>query len=179
MGGGAVTTPVELTAHILGRMQDALNVAGRPVKVAQIAVGAFVLPDCCQGVLTVAIERSYLSTAPFPTEPDPYRPCNPPYMAHEILVRVDRCIPLPTGMSTVPDPAKMQAAYDGLYTDSQVVWNTWRTPEMRVLGDGYDELEIAKPASQEYPGEEGGCIAVETRFIVGTLAALWCPETAG
>ena len=168
-------TGYEMASTVLAHVQDALAAADRPVAGTMVAVGAMVVDNPCGGMLSVAVERVYRTTLPWPNEAVTDDECGSNPIAVELVVRVDRCVPIAAGpRATPPPPAQVEAAYRGLLTDGAVVWNALTGDG--VLGDdGFgDAAWVRGPVSQDFIGAEGGSIAVETRVTLGVEQDEWC-----
>lgn len=65
--------------------------------------------DCCDGQLTVAIDRIFNSTD-FPAEETDFSPCGVGLTSTDITIRMLRCSPTPTGENIVPTCEQLDAA---------------------------------------------------------------------
>lgn len=172
-----MTTSYDVASAVLAQVQDALVAAERPVGQTAVAVGGMIVDDPCAGKLTVAVERVFRSTTPWPTEAITDDECGGNPIGVELLVRVDRCIPVGvTSRGSVPAATATAAeqAHRGLMTDAAVVWNT--LAGVAILGDdGFGDVEWVRGSlNQVFVGAEGGGIAVETRVTYGVDSSEWC-----
>ena len=167
-------TPYTVAAAVLATVQAALEAAERPVGRTLVAVGAFVVDDCCAGHLAVAPERVWRTTARWPDEAGADEVCGENPIAVSLLVRIDRCVPVVLDNGDPPPSAQVEAAHSGVLTDAAIIWNTLAGDD--VLGDdgtGYALWERAS-LSQDFVAAEGGCVGVETRVTFGIPAESWC-----
>lgn len=166
-------TPYSLASEVLAVVQDALETAGRPVADTLVAVGGLVMDECCDGILTVGVERVWRSIDPWPTEATGDRLCGE-HIGVNLLVRVDRCVPVPDDDGAAPLLSEQEAASVELLQDAAVVWATVVGPG--VLGaDAYGDPWYERAMVQQTFTEPlGGCAAVETRFALGVPVPVWC-----
>lgn len=158
------------SAHAVGDfllccVQDALVQNDRdPITTSYVAAGQIAWDDCC-GMLVVAPERIYRSIS-FPDEATGMEYCYDGTIAHEMLVLLVRCAPTVDSSGRAPTQAALNEAYQSLMEDAAVVWNAL------VCCDLPDDWQRAN-VSQQFTGADGGCIAVETRLIIGIPQLIW------
>ena len=169
-------TPYSVAVAVLAYVADAFATCERPIVRQMVAVGGIVIDDCCVGALTVAPERIFRTTDPFPTEATADDTCADLPIAMQLLVRVDRCIPTVDDRGRPPSPVTLEAAYAAILADAAIVWTALAS--VGVLGDdGYGDTQWVRGSlTQEFPVADGGCVAVETRIVLGIQQALWCIE---
>lgn len=148
----------DIAQWLLATSAQALDDCGRdPVSRAYVAAGEISWDDCC-GMLVVAPERVYRSEA-FPAEAPDRELCFGGVLAIEFVVLLVRCVPTVDERGRAPSAAALQAAYSELLGDAAVIYNA-------VVGPMPDYWMRATP-SQTFVGAQGGCIAVETRVVLG------------
>lgn len=162
-------------AAVLAYVQQAMIACERGPGVALVAVGGLVVDDCCAGNLIVAPERIFRTTDPFPAEAGPDSICRDSPIGIDVVVRVDRCVPVIDDRGKAPSIAAQEAAYAAVMTDAAIVWGAIVSDGF--LGDdGYgDPLWERATVGQLFAGPDGGCIGVETRLTIGIPYGLWCP----
>jgi len=129
-----------------------------------VGAGTIAWDNCC-GMLVVAPERIYRSIA-FPDEASGQEFCFDGQLAHEMVVVLVRCAPTVDDRGRAPTTQALNDAYRELLEDAAVVWNTI------VCADLPDEWSRAN-VSQTFVGADGGCIAVETRLVIGVPQVIW------
>jgi len=154
--------PYTVASVVLGAVEQALRGCDRQPVRSYVAAGSIPYDDCC-GMLVVAPERVYLS-ANFPDESPSLDLC--PFVAVEVVVLLQRCVPVVSERGRAPSPATLDAAYATLLGDSAVIWNALTS---------FDEWDVAN-LSQAWSGAEGGCIGIETRLTVGLDRSGWCVD---
>lgn len=170
-------TPYTVCALVLAYVEGELADASRPVGQTLVAVGAATIDDCCTGSLIVAPERIFQTTDPFPTELG-FRagasPCEDAPIGMDVLIRVDRCVPVMDDKGNAPSNAAEEQAYNDLLIDAALVWKA--ITSTAFLGDdGFgDPVWQRANISQQFIGAEGGCVAVETRVTLGVGQTGWC-----
>lgn len=172
-------TPYTVCALVLAYVQDALKRAGREVGIATVAAGVLVIDDCCQGALIVAPDRIWRTTEVFPAEAAIDGRCFENPIAVDLLVRVERCVPVLDDAGRAPAIAAQEEAYAAILHDAALVWSV--LSGRQILGDDPDDsgepLWERGNISQVFVGAEGGCVGVETRVTFGVGLSGWClPE---
>lgn len=163
-------TPYTVAAAVLATVEAALIACSRPVKVALVAAGSIVVDDCCAGQLTVAVERQYRTIAPFPTEAGPDDDCRGHRIGLDLVVRVDRCVPVLTNAGKAPAASAQEEADKGIYTDAAIVWGA--VVSDALVGEWWERANVVTT----YTPAEGGCKGSETRFTLGIPSAGWCVD---
>lgn len=148
----------DVAEWLLNTSHQALTDCGRePISRAYVAAGEIAWDDCC-GMLVVAPERVYRSDE-FPTEAANRELCFGGIIAIQYVVLLVRCAPTVDDRGRAPSAADLQAAYTNLLGDAAVIYNA-------IVGPMPDYWMRATPA-QTFVGAQGGCIAVETRVVIG------------
>lgn len=171
-----IQDPFTICAMVLAVVEDALRSCGIEVGSTNIATGAIIVDDCCPGLLTVAPERVFRTTDPFPTEAFDDGQCDGRPIAVDLVVRVDRCTPTIGDDGAPPSFDDQAASTREVLTDAAVIWNALAS--VLLLGDdghGGTLLERAN-LNQIFTPPQGGCIGTETRVTLGVPADLWCPD---
>lgn len=164
-----VETPYTVAASVLAFVQNALDAAERPVAKTLVAVGGFVVDDCCAGHLAVAPERIWRTGRRWPEEASADDTCGDNPIAVDLVVRLDRCVPVVQTNGNPPDAAKVEAAHAVILGDAAIIWNALASAD--ILDP--DEWERAN-LNQQFLPAEGGCLAIETRVTFGVPSDLWC-----
>jgi len=128
-----------------------------PISLTYVGSGAIAWDDCC-GTLVVVPERIYRSTS-FPTEDTDEVICFDGLIAIELSVLLLRCVPVVDERGRPPSQNALETAYADLLGDAAVIYNA-------LTSQFPDYWERTNPA-QTFIGAQGGCIGVETRFIIG------------
>lgn len=153
---------------ILGGVLGDLEACDRPaVSRAIVAAGQVAWDDCC-GQLVVGPERVYRSSE-FPVEDATDEICEGGWIAVSIVVLLVRCVPTVNERGEAPSAAAMNAAYASLLRDAAVVW---RSVGVKKLPHDWRRALVA----QEFVGEQGACVGVETRLTIGLDDLDWCVE---
>lgn len=154
----------DVAEWLLTTVETALDDCGRdPINLRYVAAGSIAWDDCC-GMLVVAPERTYRSVT-FPAPATDEELCFGGYLAIEFLVLLVRCIPTVDDRGRAPTQAQLQAAYTELLEDAAVVYNACVAP--------LPDYMVRSSVTQSFGGAEGGCISVETRFIIGLEQTEW------
>jgi hypothetical protein len=143
---------------VLGTVEDALNLAGRPVAESFVGAGIVAWDDCCGGLLSVVPERVY-RTVTFPDEFNAIEQCFGGFIVINLAVFLLRCVPTVDDRMAAPTAEAKDDAYRALLDDGAIVWGAVAGP----LGDGWERAGIG----QLFAGDQGGCVSVETRFVLG------------
>lgn len=162
-------TPYTVAAAVLATVEAALIACQRPVAVALVAAGSIVVDDCCAGQLTVAVERTYRTTSPFPTEAGADDDCRGERIGLDIVARVDRCVPVLDNAGKAPSAEAQEQADVGIYLDAAIVWGA--VVSDALVGEWWERANVV----QTYTPAEGGCKGSETRFSLGIPSRDWCP----
>jgi hypothetical protein len=128
-----------------------------PISLTYVGSGAIAWDDCC-GTLVVVPERIYRSTS-FPAEDTDEVICFDGLIAIELSVLLLRCVPVVDERGRPPSQNALETAYADLLGDAAVIYNA-------LTSQFPDYWERTNPA-QTFIGAQGGCIGVETRFIIG------------
>ena len=128
-----------------------------PISLTYVGSGAIAWDDCC-GTLVVVPERIYRSTS-FPAEDTDEVICFDGLIAIELSVLLLRCVPVVDERGRAPSQNALETAYADLLGDAAVIYNA-------LTSQFPDYWERTNPA-QTFIGAQGGCIGVETRFIIG------------
>lgn len=130
-----------------------------------VAAGLVAWDDCC-GMLVAAPERVF-RTARFPTEGPDENGCFDGLIAVNVVVVLVRCVPVLDDLGNPPTVVELNAAYLALLNEAAVVWN--------ALSGSWPSEWVTSGLQQSYTGAEGGCIAAETRIIIGVPQEQFCP----
>lgn len=148
------------------RCKEALEDCGsEPITMSFVAAGLVSWDSCC-GTLVAAPERVY-RYAVWPVEGQTDDDCETGFLAVDVVVLLLRCIPTVDDRGNPPPVTAMKAAYDRVVLDAATIWNA-------VTGE-LPEGWVRASVSQQFVGDEGGCIGVETRFSIGLSQESWCP----
>lgn len=164
-----VETPYTVAASVLAFVQNALDEAERPVGKTLVAVGGFVVDDCCSGHLAVAPERVWRTSGRWPEEAGADDHCDGNPIAVDLVVRLDRCVPVVQTNGQPPDSAAVEAAHAAILGDAATIWNALASAEI-IDPDEWERANL----SQQFLPADGGCVAVETRVTYGVPSELWC-----
>jgi hypothetical protein len=168
-------SPQSVAAAVLAHVETALETAGHPVGVSMVAVGAFALDECCEGVLVVAPERVYRTIDPFPTEfTGNELLCSQYPIAVDLTVFLANCVPVVDDAGNPPSVQASEEASAYLMAGAAIVWSALASPAL--LGDdGYgDPLWERAGMSQDFVGPAGGCLGVAPRVTLGINQWAWC-----
>lgn len=161
-----IYTTAQVNEALLDLACRALERAGcEPLTRSYRSVGMVAWDDC--GQLTVGSERIYRSIE-FPNEYFGPEYCFAGFIALQTLIVLTRCVPVPDDLGEPPAADDVAAAHAVLEHDAAVLWNV----ASGALPDG--EWERAA-LSQSYVGNQGGIVAIETRFTLGLDSDSWCP----
>jgi hypothetical protein len=149
---------------------NALTAAGAPaITTTYSGIGIVAADDCC-GSLIVTPERTYRSND-FPNEYAGPDDCMAPWIVEQMLVTLVRCVPTLDDRLNAPTAAALQEAHTSILADKYTIWET-------VKGPVPDEFRWERAVyQQQMVGGEGGCMIVETRFLLGVLEEDWCPPS--
>lgn len=168
-------SPFSVCEHVLAVVRGELKKAGREPACSLVAAGGIVIDSCDGGYLVVAPERVYRARTPFPTEAtDDQSAWEAELIGVDVLVRMERCVPVLTESGAAPDVAEQEAGYRGVLEDAAVVWKAC-VGEL-ITADGWLRANV----SQLFVGPLGGCGGSETRLSLGIGMDDWCiayPET--
>lgn len=148
---------------LLGALDPVL--ADRPITTTYVGLGAVAWDDCC-GQLTVGYERQF-RYAEFPQDLVGPEYCNAGWVGLDIVATLVRCVPTPDDLGRAPTQDALQAAHSAVMDDAALVWAA-------LTGDLPDSEWERTNVVQTFVGGEGGCIAIETRFTLGTEQTEWC-----
>lgn len=169
-----MSSPFTVAAAVLACVQAGLIDAERAVGQAMVAAGGLVIDDCCVGSLIVAPERVFRTMEPFPTEASADQVCEGSPIAVDLVVRVDRCVPVLSDTGQPPSVADQEAAFCALLADAAVVWNVLAGRDVLGSDAAGDPAWERASLSQLFVGAEGGCVGVETRVTFGVPSYDWC-----
>lgn len=162
----ALTSAVEVCELWRARCLAALEACGTaPITMTYTAAGIITWDDCC-GLLVAAPERVY-RTVDFPVEGQSNDPCETGELAVDVIVVLMRCVPSVDDRGLAPKTPDLAAAYKAVIDDAATIWNAVTGP----LPDGWQRASVA----QQFVGDNGGCVGVETRFTIGLDQEGWCP----
>lgn len=149
----------------LCHVQAELRNANRDdVKRAYVGAGSVAWDDCC-GTLVVAPERVYRSQV-FPGEFVDREVCDSGWLNVDLMVMLLRCVPTVDDRGRVPSNDALDEAYKRFLEDAGIVWNALQCAQ---LPDDWEKAML----SQTFVGADGGCVAVESRMIVGVPQSKW------
>ena len=147
------------------RVEEALaNANSEPLVQSYVGLGEIAWDNCC-GTLVVAPERIYRSVE-FPNENLDEENCYAGELTLNLLVLLVRCVPVLDERGRAPSPQALDDAHRAFLRDAAVVWQTVAACD---LPEDWERTGVA----QTFVGAEGGCIAAETRLIVGLPQAKW------
>ncbi len=160
--------PYELCEWLRSAVEaDLLACGSDPVTTTYPGVGLVAWDDCC-GQLVVSPERIYRSVE-FPLEDTTDERCTGGTIAVAMVVTLVRCVPGPDDMGNAPKAAALSAAHKVVLDDAAIVWRSVSGP---LGSDEWDRAAV----SQVFVGNEGGCVAIETRVTIGIESELWCDD---
>lgn len=132
-----------------------------------VVMGEVPFDDCC-GTLVVGFDRIYRSTD-FPVEAPLREACWGGQIVVSVVVLLVRCVPVANDSGTPPSSSAADTAFRSLYDDAAIVWNA--CAEFNAVDPlRYDRAALA----QTFIGQQGGCVASRTTFLLG-LDDAWCP----
>lgn len=150
-------------AVVLARLEAC---GSEPITTSYSGVGLIAVDDCC-GQLVVAPERVFRSEE-FPLEATTDERCGAATVGIEMLVTLARCVPSPDDRGRAPSAAELSLAHKQILDDAAIVWAA--VTDASVLDVEWDRAGV----SQTFSGNEGGCVSIDTRLVVGISAAQWC-----
>lgn len=163
-----MTTPIgpyELCEWLQAGILAELQACNRgPVTTTYPGVGLVAWDDCC-GQLVVTPERIYRSEI-FPQEAITDEQCDAGDIAVAMVATLVRCVPTPDDRGHLPTAAALAAAHKIVLDDAAVVWAAMSAP----INPEWSRAAL----SQQFTGGQGGCIAIDTRVIIGVSSDLWC-----
>lgn len=130
-----------------------------------VALGALAWDTCNQ--LTVSPERVYRSIS-FPAEATDREWCMGGLIAVQCVITLTRCAPTQDDAGNAPTAEQLSSAHSKILTDAAVLWNVG-------IGELPDDEWERAIVSQQFLGNEGGIIAIETRLTLGLDFEQWCP----
>lgn len=169
-------SPYTVAAAVLAAVHDRLvECEADPVSTQYVAVGQAVWDDPC-GQLVVAVERTFRTVDPFPTEAVSDAVCAGNPIGVDVVVLLVRCMPVIDDAGRAPAPSVLDATSASIYRDAAIVWNV--LAGFDLLGDdGFGEPEWERGnLAQTFTGADGGAIGIESRVTLGVPAHLWCQE---
>lgn len=171
-------SPYEVCAYVLAHAVGELAKCGRAVTQTIVVAGGIVVDSCDGGFLAVAPERVYRATTPFPTEYEgDDDSCSTDLLAVDLVLLLQRCVPVLTSTGNVPPLAEQEGAYKEILEDAAIMW---RAMTARALTD--DTGWLRARVTQTFVEPLGGCGGVETRLSIGMPITEWCldcPEDEG
>jgi hypothetical protein len=160
-----MTSPYEACNWFKCRVEEALaNANSEPLVQSYVGLGEIAWDNCC-GTLVVAPERVFRSVE-FPNENVGEEQCYAGELTLNLLVLLVRCVPVLDDRGRAPSPQMLDEAHRKFMRDSAIIWRSVTTCD---LPDDWERSAVA----QTFVGAEGGCIAAETRFILGIPQATW------
>lgn len=168
-------SPFSVCEHVLSVVRAELKRAKREPACSLVAAGGITIDSCDGGYLIVAPERVYRARTPFPTEAtDDQSAWEAELIGVDVVVRIERCVPVLTDAGQAPPIDEQSAAYQGVLEDAAVVWKAC-VGEL-ITADGWLRANV----TQLFVGPLGGCGGSETRMSLGIGMEEWCieyPET--
>lgn len=160
--------PYELCEWLQAAILAELDCCGSaPVTTTYPGVGLVAWDDCC-GQLVVTPERIYRSQI-FPQEDTTDERCYDGTVAVALLATLVRCVPTVDDLGNAPSPEALSKAHKAVLDDAAIVWRALVGP---LLDPEWDRSTV----SQNFVGSEGGCIAIESRVVIGVPSVQWCLE---
>jgi hypothetical protein len=157
--------PFELCEWLRSSIEaDLLACGSEPVTTTYSGVGLIAWDDCC-GQLVVAPERIFRSVD-FPAEDTTDERCYAGSIAVTLLASLVRCVPSPDDRGNAPKPAALAAAHKAILDDAAIVWQSMNG----AIDPEWDRAGL----SQTFVGNQGGCVAIESRVTIGVEATNWC-----
>lgn len=157
--------PYELCEWLRAQIIADLAACGsEPVSTTYPGVGLVAWDDCC-GQLVVSPDRIY-RTQQFPLEDTTDERCSGGAIAVSLLATLVRCVPGPDDRGNPPKPAALSAAHKVVLDDAAIVWGSISAP----INPEWSRASL----SQTFVGNEGGCVAIESRVTIGVESELWC-----
>lgn len=154
----------DVCRYWLNVVHAALVSCSRPeVKTRFVGSGEVAWDDCC-GLLVVAPEAIFRYVA-FPEAATGAEDCILGDLGMNLNVTLVRCAPTVSDRGIAPSADALDNAHTSLLEDAAVVWTA-------MSGDLPAGMERAGLA-QSFVGAQGGCIAVETRMVVGIEQSKW------
>jgi hypothetical protein len=161
-----VNSPYELCEWLRSAIHaDLLACGADEVTTTYPGVGLVAWDDCC-GQLVVSPERIYRSQE-FPLEDTTDERCGL-WIAVALTATLVRCVPGPDDRGTPPSATVLAEAHKSILDDAAIVWRSMTGP----LDPDWERSSV----SQTFVGNEGGCIAIESRVVIGVPQSEWCVE---
>lgn len=179
-------SPATLAGYVLDRVMDALAACQRPGFREQdqgdakaghmVTVASFAIDECCPGLLVVAPERTWRTTAgTFPAEAASDNVHSDELIACDLLVALARCWPTLDDDGNAPPLEAQERAADGVLADAAVIWRALASDSL--IGRTWPDDDYERGTlNQTFLGPEGGCIIIETRVTLGVPSGTWCLE---
>jgi hypothetical protein len=162
------TSPYSVCAAVLAVVHDALKRCNREPACSTIAAGGLIFDSCEGGYLIVAPERVYRVGANTPFPGEAALDLQVAGLAVEVVVRIERCVPVLTDAGQAPPIAEQEAAFREVLADAAVVWSACASDAM--LAGQWERANL----DQVFVGPVGACCGSETRFTIGLDADEWC-----
>jgi len=157
--------PYELCEWLRSAIEaDLIACGSEPITNTYNGVGLIAWDDCC-GQLVVTPERIYRSQE-FPNEDTTDERCFAGSIAVTLLASLVRCVPSPDDRGNPPKPAALALANKAILDDAAIVWQSMSGP----IDPEWDRAALA----QTFVGNQGGCIAIESRVTIGVQSEDWC-----
>ena len=151
--------------RIVAELVGALVARGRPEVYRHHAlVGTAAWDECC-GQLTAAPERIFRYTV-FPEEETGASACDVAELAVNVVVRLVRCVATATDAGEPPPQEEVESTNREVMVDASIILNALVDPD-------WCEWWERAGISQTFVGELGGCVEVETRFVLGLGVHTW------
>lgn len=151
--------------RIVAETVGALTAAGRPPIERHLgSVGTATWDEPC-GQVTASPEFVF-RYATFPVPLTDAETCDYGELAVNVVVRLLRCVPVPTNKGRLPRQADVDDAHRNIMIDAGVIFNAIRDPDWC---EWWEKANL----SQQFNGELGGVVEVETRFTLGLGVSVW------
>ena len=137
-----------------------------PITTAYVGAGLAPWDDCC-GQLVVTPESMFRSSA-FPAESATDDHCDGATIAIGIVATLVRCVPTLSDSGKGPSAEQINVAHKKVLDDAAIMWRAFTSP-MPVENE-WDRAQVR----QVIIDTTGGCVAIETRCIIGVESSRWC-----
>lgn len=155
----------DVCAQVLDVARDRLADLGRPVARSYVAAGQMTWDDCC-GTLGVLPERIFRSVQ-FPLEQTTWQgQCDASIITVDLVIFLVRCVPTLSTQGEAPSVDALDPAYHAFLEDAAAMWDV-------AVGPMPNTEWLTAGGSQVFTGDQGGCVAVETRFTIGVDTDVW------
>ena len=163
------TGPYEVAEFFLAACLAELDACGSdPITTAYCGVGLPAWDDCC-GQLVVTPDNIFRSTT-FPQEDTTDDRCDGATIAVEISAMLLRCVPTMDDRGRAPAASVLAAAHKRVLDDAGIMWAAMTAP--LPVDFEWDRGNVR----QSVVSPTGGCVAIETRCLIGVASAQWCVD---